>query len=110
MKIASKIWLENNGKAFGEGPFQLLRLVGEKGSLSQAAKSLNMSYQKAWVIIRKSEERLGFPLLDRKIGGVAGGGSQLTETGKEFMENYSRFREEAKKKLNAVFNKYFGRT
>jgi molybdate transport system regulatory protein len=110
MKIAYKVWLENDGKAFGEGPFHLLRMVAEKGSLSQAAKSLNMSYQKAWFIIRRSEEKLGFPLLERRIGGVAGGGSQVTEAGKEFMKNYSRFRKEMEKKLNAVFQKYFGQS
>lgn len=109
MKIAYKIWLENDGKAFGEGPFQLLKMVIEKGSLSRAAKSLKMSYQKAWLIIRRSEERLGFPLLERRIGGIAGGGSQVTEAGKEFMKNYGRFRKETEKKLNAVFQKYFGR-
>ena len=109
MKIAYKVWLENDGKAFGEGPFQVLRMVVEKGSLLQAARSLAMSYQKAWMIIRKSEERLGFQLLERKIGGIAGGGSQMTEAGAEFMENYARFRKETEKRLNAVFQKHFGR-
>ena len=108
MRIAYKIWLENDGKAFGEGPFQLLRRVVEKGSLLQAARSLEMSYQKAWTIIRKSEERLGFQLLERKIGGIAGGGSQMTEAGAEFMENYARFRKETERRLDAVFQKYFG--
>lgn len=109
MKIAYKIWLENDGKAFGEGPFRLLKMVVEKGSLLQAAKSLKMSYQKAWVIIRRSEERLGFPLLERKIGGITGGGSEVTEAGQAFIENYERFRGEAETKLDAVFQKYFGR-
>ncbi len=109
MKIAYKIWLENDGKAFGEGPFRLLKRVVEKGSLLQAAKSLEMSYQKAWVIIHRSEERLGFPLLERKIGGITGGGSEVTEAGKAFIENYERFRKEAEAKLEAVFQKHFGR-
>ena len=110
MKIAYKIWLENNGKAFGEGPFQLLRMVVKKGSLLQAAKSLGMSYQKAWFIIRMCEERLGFTMLERRIGGIAGGGSRVTEAGQEFLENYGRFRKETEKKLNAAFQKYFGRS
>jgi molybdate transport system regulatory protein len=109
MKIAYKIWLESDGKAFGEGPFELLRMVVKKGSLLQAAKSLKMSYQKAWVITRRSEKLLGFPLLERRIGGIAGGGSEVTEAGQEFMKKYDRFRKETEKKLNAVFKKYFGR-
>ena len=109
MRIAYKIWLENDGKAFGEGPFKLLRMVGKEGSLLQAAKSMKMSYQKAWLIVRKSEELLGFPLLERRIGGIKGGGSEVTEAGKEFMKNYGLFRTETEKKLSAVFKKYFGR-
>jgi molybdate transport system regulatory protein len=109
MRIAYRIWLVNDGKAFGEGPFQLLRMVVKEGSLLQAAKSMKMSYQKAWVITRRCEELLGFPLLERRIGGTKGGGSQVTEAGKEFMKTYGRFRKETEKKLNAAFKKYFGR-
>ncbi len=110
MKIAYKIWLEKDGKAFGEGPFQLLSIVVKKGSLLQAAKSLGMSYQKAWLIIHRCEERLGFSLLERKIGGPSGGGSRLTVAGQHFLENYGRFRQEADNKLTATFRKYFGRS
>ena len=109
MRVAYRIWLVDDGKAFGEGPFQLLRMVVKEGSLLQAAKSMKMSYQKAWVITRRCEEILGFPLLERRIGGTKGGGSQVTEAGKEFMKTYGRFRKETEKKLNAAFKKYFGR-
>jgi hypothetical protein len=27
MKVAYKVWLDNNGKAFGEGPYQLLKMI-----------------------------------------------------------------------------------
>ena len=109
MRIAYKIWLENQGNAFGEGHFQLLGMVEETGSLSRAAKALNMSYQKAWVSIRKSEERLGFKLLERKVGGVAGGGSRLTAEARGLLRSYTRLREEAERELTALFEKHFGR-
>ena len=109
MKIGYKIWIEDNGRAFGEGPFQLLQRIPQKGSLLQAAKSMKMSYQKAWLIIRKSEEMLGFPLLERRVGGISGGGSQVTEEGLEFLKTYGRFRKETAKKLNASFQKHFDR-
>ncbi len=31
MKIAYKVWLDNNGKAFGDGPYELLRRVEKNG-------------------------------------------------------------------------------
>ena len=37
MKVGYKIWLENNGKAFGSGPCELLKGVQETSSLNQAA-------------------------------------------------------------------------
>ena len=43
MKIAYKVWLDNNGKAFGEGPYQLLKRIATTGSLHQAAKEMKIS-------------------------------------------------------------------
>lgn len=69
MRLRYKIWLETEGKAFGEGPLQLLRQVDKLGSLSMAAQELNMSYSKAWKLINLLESNLGFKLLQREIGG-----------------------------------------
>jgi molybdate transport system regulatory protein len=78
MKIAYRIWLDNEGKAFGEGPYRVLRQIEKTGSLHQAAMDLKISYRKAWLIIQTIEKRLGFEFLERKVGGVSGGGSQIT--------------------------------
>ena len=59
MKIGYKVWLENNGKAFGDGPYELLRQVEKKMSLHQAAHQMGMSYSKAWRLIRTIEEEAG---------------------------------------------------
>jgi len=34
LKVAHKVWLDNEGKAFGEGPYQLLKRIEERGSLA----------------------------------------------------------------------------
>jgi molybdate transport system regulatory protein len=93
MRIMYKIWLDCDGKAFGDGPYQLLRLVDKTGSLRKAAAEMNMSYRKAWLMLNTMEERLGFALLDRKVGGVAGGGSV--------------FRKDVEANLQALYQKYF---
>jgi molybdate transport system regulatory protein len=67
-----------------------------------------MSYRKAWMTLKASEKRLGFILLDRRVGGVAGGGSHITDEAKVFMNNYNKFREEARKELEMLYGKYFG--
>jgi len=107
MKVVYKVWLDNDGKAFGEGPYRLLKLIEKTGSINRAAAEMEMSYRKAWKILKMVEEKLGFELIERKIGGMDGGGSQITEKGKEIMKNYGRFREEVKASLEKLFNKYF---
>ena len=107
MKVGYKVWIDNDGKAFGEGPYQVLKGVEETGSLHQAAMQLNMSYRKAWLMIQEMEKRLGFPLLERKVGGMSGGGSHITPEGKKFMKSYEGFRQDVKNVIEDTFKKHF---
>jgi molybdate transport system regulatory protein len=67
-----------------------------------------MSYSKAWKLIQTMEKRLGFSLLDKKIGGLSGGGSRVTPKGKELMKRYEQFEKEVKKAIEKVYQKHFG--
>lgn len=85
--------LDDNGeKFFGEGPYRLLCLVEETGSLRAAALSMDMAYTKALKMIKRAEEVLGFSLTHRTTGGTSGGGSHLTEHGKEWLRKYEEYR------------------
>jgi len=108
MRVCSKIWLDNDGKAFGEGPYQLVKRVEKTNSLHEAAHQLNMSYSKAWKLVQQIEKRLGFAFLDRKVGGLSGGGSYVTNEGKEFLKRYERFESDAKKIIEKTYQKHFG--
>lgn len=107
MQLAFKVWLENNGKVFGEGPLEILQKVEKTGSLSGAAAQMGMSYNKAWRLIAALEARLGFPLLEKRIGGACGGGSKVTQHAQQLMKRYSDFREEAEDMLNKLYLKHF---
>jgi molybdate transport system regulatory protein len=106
IRLAYKVWLDKDGKAFGEGPFRLLKLVEKTGSLHQAAMQMKMSYRKAWLTIGAIEQRLGFPLIERHTGGHSGGGSTITPQGADFISHYEAFRADVKEALDAVFKKY----
>lgn len=95
MKAVTKIIFfdDNDKKFFGEGPARLLRGIAEKGSLRAAALSMEMAYTKALTIIKNAENALGFPLLIRSTGGKSGGGSKLTQEGKEWLERYEAYRD-----------------
>jgi len=108
VNVVCKIWLENKGKAFGEGPCELLRRVERGSSLHRAASEMGMSYSKAWKLIQTMEKRLGFVLLDKKVGGPSGGGSRVTSRGKDLLKRYERFEKEARKAVGRVYQKHFG--
>jgi molybdate transport system regulatory protein len=107
MKVVLKLWLDQHGKAYGDGPHELLKGIETTGSLHKAAAQMEMAYSKAWTLIRILEQRLGFLLLDRTVGGRSGGGSQITPQAKELMVCYSRFREEAKEAMEKIYQKHF---
>ncbi len=108
MKAAYKIWLDHHGKAFGDGPYELLKRVGETSSLHEAAHQMDMSYSKAWKLIQTMEKRLGFTLLDKKVGGRSGGGSRVTVRGNDLLKRYERFRKEAAEAVERTYQKHFG--
>jgi molybdate transport system regulatory protein len=107
MRVVYKVWLDCGGKAFGDGPCDLLRGVEQTGSLHQAAADMSMSYSKAWRLIQTMEKRLGFTLIERKIGGASGGGSKITPEAKRLMSHYTEFREDLELSLNRIYRKHF---
>lgn len=95
MKAVTKIMLvdDNGEKFFGEGPVRLLHGIEETGSLRAAAMSMNMAYTKARKLIRNAETAMGCPLIHRTTGGKDGGGSCLTDAGKELLQRYEAYRD-----------------
>jgi len=107
MKISYKIWLDHHGKAFGDGPYELLTRVEKTKSLRQAAQQMGMAYSKAWRLVRTLEQRLDFPLIERKVGGLSGGGSQITPKARELMNLYGRFRGEVEEAIEKMYRRHF---
>jgi molybdate transport system regulatory protein len=107
MKIGYKVWLDNNGKAFGDGPYELLKRVEETHSLHRAAKKMGMAYSKAWRLIGAVEKRLGFLLIERKVGGLSGGGSRVTCQGKDLMKRYNTFQKDVNASLGKIYRTHF---
>jgi molybdate transport repressor ModE-like protein len=92
LKPCFKFWLETEDcYAFGQGSFKLLKGIEEKGTLKAVATDLNMSYRHAWGIIQEIEEKIGKPIIVTHRGGkIGGGGTELTQTGKDLLQAYRR--------------------
>ncbi|MEW6524443.1 MAG: LysR family transcriptional regulator [Bacillota bacterium] len=110
MKLRVKIWLERDGKVFGDGAADLLERVRRLGSLRRAALELGMSYAQAWQLVRDLESRLGFPLLERRVGGRGGGGSGLTPAAVSLLERYRAFRRESQDFVEDSFRRHLAST
>lgn len=78
----------NDKKCFGPGVAELLEGIERAGSLRAASFDMNMSYSKAWSVLRECEKNLGFELVTREIGGVRGGGARLTDGGRKLLLQY----------------------
>ncbi len=94
-------------KCFGPGIAQLLEIVNETRSLRSAALQLNMSYSKAWGIIKHAEDQLKFKLLESSTGGKGGGGAQLTAKAVKLLSDYRAFERESKEVVGTLFDRHF---
>lgn len=111
-EIKSKIWIEVDGKILlGEGRVALLKAIEDTGSLTKAAKSLGMSYKKAWSLIDAINNRAKNPVITTSIGGKGGGGAELTPYGKSLARAFDAINEkcwefldkQVKKQLNSDY-------
>lgn len=109
MKAVTKITFldDNDEKFFGEGPARLMRGVETSGSLRAAAMSMEMAYTKALKLIQNTEKALGFALIRRSTGGKDGGGSCLTEEGKEWLQRYEAYRDACKQANSRLYLEFF---
>lgn len=91
MEIRAKLWLEENGRfVIGAGRAEVLRRVKETGSISEAAKAMDMSYSHAWSEIREMSRAAGGKVVKTSRGGVTGGSSRLTPLGERLLEKFEK--------------------
>jgi molybdate transport repressor ModE-like protein len=109
LRLAQRIWLDDRGTpVFGRGIRELLIRVESTGSLRRAAADMDMSYSKAWNIVRRAEAHLGFALLERRTGGARGGGSAVSDEGKWLVGSFGALLDEADKVLDELCARHFG--
>jgi len=68
----------------------ILRRVGEAGSISQAARGAGVSYKAAWQAVETLSNLAGAPLVERAVGGAGGGGASLTAAGEQLLQAAQR--------------------
>jgi molybdate transport system regulatory protein len=66
----------------------LLIAIIDHGSISAAAKSMKMSYKRAWDLVNAMNDSFCEPLVITRIGGSHGGGAELTVLGHHVLSLY----------------------
>ncbi|WP_374296936.1 winged helix-turn-helix domain-containing protein [Acinetobacter sp.] len=87
--------------AFGPGKAELLQAIHATGSISKAAKQMNMSYRRAWQLVDTMNRNFISPLVTTQTGGSHGGGAQVTAFGLEVVEKYQQMQTIAKQSVES---------
>ncbi len=87
--------------AFGPGKAELLLAIHATGSISKAAKQMNMSYRRAWQLVNTMNRNFISPLVSTQTGGSYGGGTQVTAFGLQILEKYQKMQTMAKQSIES---------
>ena len=83
--------------ALGPGKADLLSAIQAHGSIAKGAKSLGMSYMRAWTLVKIMNHAFCGPLVEVDRGGARGGAAKLTPLGQEVLALYRTLIEQSEK-------------
>jgi len=79
--------------ALGPGKVELLEFIAETGSIAEAAKRMDMSYMRAWTLVKTMNACFREPIVEAVRGGEKRGGARLTQTGQQALALYRAMEE-----------------
>jgi molybdate transport system regulatory protein len=82
-------------RAIGPGKVLLLEAIRDTGSISQAGRSLGMSYRRAWLLVDDMNRCFREPVVTAQPGGAQGGGAALTAFGETVVQKYRKIETQA---------------
>ena len=105
--VRGHIWIDGpEGVFIGWGRVNLLEQIRTHGSITKAAKALEMAYRHAWDLVDSMNRQSKMPFVEITAGGKGGGGARVTEEGekairlfRQFAEDFNVFLEREQKKL-----------
>ncbi|RZS84933.1 molybdate transport system regulatory protein [Pigmentiphaga kullae] len=74
--------------AIGPGKIALLEAILDAGSITAAAQRMGMSYRRAWLLVDELNRSLREPAVESAAGGARGGGTVVTDVGRELIRRY----------------------
>ena len=83
----------------GPGKADLLEAIARTGSIRAAAGELEMSYMRAWTLVRTMNAEFRSPLVEKERGGAGQGGAHLTPRGERVLRLYRQMEEKAERSI-----------
>ena len=107
LTVRTKIWIENKtkGMVLGKGKIEILKLINERGSISDAAKEIGVSYKKVWDHIQILQKNMDKQYVVTEKG--RGKGSYITDEAKELIEKFDQLSKEVEEFANKRFRELF---
>jgi molybdate transport system regulatory protein len=104
-----RVWIDGKeGTFLGYGRVVLLERIREHGSITKAAKSMQMAYRHAWDLVDSMNKQAKRPFVELTTGGKGGGGARVTKEGElaiqlfwKFSEDFQAFLKQEQGKLKA---------
>lgn len=92
--------------AIGPGKMELLAMLAETESLNEAARRMNMSYMRAWMLVKTMNKCFQNPVAVAQRGGKAGGGMKITETGLQVLALYQKMERDSLRACQGSWEKF----
>ena len=95
---APRLWIKIDfaGRGqIGPGKIRLLRGIAEHRSIAAAARTMEMSYRRAWLLVDQMNKTFRAPVVRTHTGGNDRGGAELTPLGEEIVARYQELLEQA---------------
>lgn len=90
--LRGRVWIDGpEGTFIGYGRVVLLERIMEHGSITKAAKSMQMAYRHAWDLVDSMNRQSKEPFVELATGGKGGGGAQVTDAGKDAVKLFKTF-------------------
>jgi len=80
----------DSGARIGPGKAALLESIRDTGSISAAARSMGMTYKRAWLLLDSINQAFVEAVVIAAPGGSGGGGAALTPLGTDILKRYRR--------------------
>jgi molybdate transport system regulatory protein len=86
-RVLLRLYLSSD-RPLGPGKVQILESIRDGGSISEAARWMNMSYRSAWLLVDSMNSLFKKPVVNTTLGGRGGGSATLTDFGRDVIVRY----------------------